>query len=927
MLILCGHFSSMHILLATSSGTPCRLLNDYACVHMFIRYICIYLITGTVKLPEGEYQYKFIVDEEWVHDPQEESVYNNFGSRNNVLKITSKDFEASEKKVNKAMINFMLEACRKGETMKVRFGRVLFIGASGAGKTSFCNLLLRKAFEPKHISTGLHKYDRVSAIKISMQQSDNHVQFSVLDLEKEIDELRSRLNFITEHSQGTDLSQSEESDGKYEEKTETDLNKLCSVERSIAKDSESNTRLPTFNKDDTWNILTFLDTGGQPQFISMLPAVNSCAMVTFIIHNMTNKLSSPVTVTHGDKDGNLSYSPYPMGCTYLQLIRSLISFVGSNQLGRRREEIFNDIIVTKKQNRSYVSFVGTHLDKCTIEARKSLGNIDKELNFVVSDSPLSHVWKKVHKNYKVLIPVNNTTADTDDEDQCASVIRNKLYEALCEQNTYEVPIVWLILELEIRQICKERQNYAISYAEVVTLCREKKLLDKEDDIKNGLRFHHLFGTLLYFEDVVEMSDIIFTDLQWLFDKLTDIVELSCDNSDVKASQDFEHKGIFRSTMLDRLNFSINDINIANKDFKKSFLKFLEYLRIIAPIHQTNCITEKYFMPCLLTFENCESQSDFLSSYGDQITNGNIKVCPLLLHFTPCSESSGPLDAFPRGIFCYLVVELLQDVSKWNLVWSISRCEVFGNLVTLSHTRTGHKVTLIDRILFLEVQIRHKDNSQSSIHFQVKEALEESLVEICNQFNYYDFEISFGFLCKECQGGETHMAKLSVNYQTCECYFGKTTRVTNSHRIWFEKEKSSTQRIHCGSVLKLSEFNRYIRPQVARKWYDLGIKLSLNVEKLNNIEANNPRDIERCCTQMYQHWLNSDLQASREKLAVALQHIGYSTLAERVWNNSMEGMSSKPVNSMMSAFSLSSKLTAMMSVMIVILAILLYLLWN
>ena len=95
MLILCGHFSSMHILLATSSGTPCRLLNDYACVHMFIRYICIYLITGTVKLPEGEYQYKFIVDEEWVHDPQEESVYNNFGSRNNVLKITSKDFEAS----------------------------------------------------------------------------------------------------------------------------------------------------------------------------------------------------------------------------------------------------------------------------------------------------------------------------------------------------------------------------------------------------------------------------------------------------------------------------------------------------------------------------------------------------------------------------------------------------------------------------------------------------------------------------------------------------------------------------------------------------------------------------------------------------------------------------------------------------------------
>ena len=34
------------------------------------------------------------MDGEWVHDPQEESVQNNLGSRNNVLKVTSKDFEA-----------------------------------------------------------------------------------------------------------------------------------------------------------------------------------------------------------------------------------------------------------------------------------------------------------------------------------------------------------------------------------------------------------------------------------------------------------------------------------------------------------------------------------------------------------------------------------------------------------------------------------------------------------------------------------------------------------------------------------------------------------------------------------------------------------------------------------------------------------------
>ena len=378
----------------------------------------------------------------------------------------------AEEKRNKAIINFMLEACRRGETMNVRFGRVLFSGASGAGKTNFCNLLLGKAFQPLHISTGLHKYERVSAIKIGMQQVDDHIQFQALNLEEEIGELRSRLNFLTESKVvETSLSKSSTTENKN---TKPDLSNLCDVEHFIAGNSESSFSLPTFSKDDTWNILTFLDTGGQPQFLSMLPAVNSYAMVTFIVHNMVNDLGSPVVVSHGNKDGNLSFTPCSMGCTYLQLIRSLISFVGSNQL-QRRAEALNEKYVIKGKDRSYLSFVGTHLDKFTSDTINMLGSIDKELTFAVSDSQLSHVWRKVDKEFNYLIPVNNTMADTDNEDRCASVIRNKLYEALCEQSTYKVPIVWLILELEIRHICKERQNSAMSYSEVVTLCREKRL--------------------------------------------------------------------------------------------------------------------------------------------------------------------------------------------------------------------------------------------------------------------------------------------------------------------------------------------------------------------------------------------------------------------------------------------------------------------
>jgi len=93
------------------------------------------------------------------------------------------------------------------------------------------------------------------------------------------------------------------------------------------------------------------------------------------------------------------------------------------------------------------------------------------------------------------------------------------------------------------------------------------------------------------------------------------------------------------------------------------------------------------------------------------------------------------------------------------------------------------------------------------------------------------------------------------------------------------------------VLTLAEFNVYIRPVVASKWYDLGVQLLPNhCYNLDNIKANNPGNVEQCCTQMYRLWLQLDLQASQEKLAIALQKTGFDALAERVMNNSnLKGM--------------------------------------
>ena len=607
------------------------------------------------------------------------------------------------------------------------------------------------------------------------------MSFEKLDLEKEKSYLWSCLRLFTKKSPNKPGIASHE---EFEEIDEHIKKDLCDVELSIVEKNpssdESLPKHPPLDKDETLNILTFLDTGGQPQFIGMLPAVNSCAMVTFIVHNLNNSLDSHVTVAHGKMDGSQSFTPYHIDCTNMQLIRSLISYTDNILCGRRVDAIFDK----RSKNKSYIAFIGTHLDKVSVD---DVNNINADIKTIVSDFHLLHVWKRVHSDYKYLIPINTTKASKEDEDLCASKIRNKLYYTLCEQNTYNVPIVWLILELEIRQICKTRKNYAISYGEIVALCREKKLLDKEDEIKNGLRFHHLFGTLLYFEEVEKMKDIVFTDFQWLFNKLTDIVRLSYDDPDVEASDDFEHKGIFRLNLIKKLDFTINDYDGASVDLTAPFLKLLEHLMIIASI---NITTGTYFMPCLL--KNCNVNSighndSFLGTYGSQKTNGNTEVSPLLIHLTqPSDPHHATTNALPRGVFCCLIVKLLQDDAHWKLVWSVTKDEVFDNLVTLSYKETDHKVTLIDKILFLEVQIRHEDALKSSIHFQVKKTIEKALMDVCNRLDFCCPQVSFGFLCTKCQGGETHMAKLSESGQSYGCRFGKSIAATGAHMIWFEE---------------------------------------------------------------------------------------------------------------------------------------------
>ena len=64
-----------------------------------------------------------------------------------------------------------------------------------------------------------------------------------------------------------------------------------------------------------------------------------------------------------------------------------------------------------------------------------------------------------------------------------------------------------------------------------------------------------------------------------------------------------------------------------------------------------------------------------------------------------------------------------------------------------------------------------------------------------------------------------------------------------------------------------------------KWYDLGLQLGVEDAKLEEIEKNNPGDLEACRSEMFMVWLEKTPSPSYQQLVEALVTVGEVGKAE------------------------------------------------
>ena len=658
------------------------------------------------------------------------------------------------------MLAKIQEAKNSGLTLNFSYTTIAITGSSAAGKTSFLNLLNRKKFTPHHHSTNVAESKQVVCVNtVGVVGSGKESQWIDLDHDTMLTQLREYL------------------DAKIRQVPINARLKMhstkCQVEDDIARDV-SKLRLdksPTLG--NVWKVVNILDTGGQPELINIFPAISSSIIVTFIVLNMhggVKGLDKPVKVIHS-KHGEHSYEPYHLHYTNLDLIKLLMAFSKDSSI-KVKPPLLPIQQNSKFTSTSYQCYVGTHKDKVS---KSEIQTIEDKLCCTADKLKCKELlWES---NEKVLFPVDNTTAGTEKEDPTACILRTRIQELVENSSVYDIPITWFLLLLEMQKICLQKKIKFLQYTEVVDICKKAGLIKDEKEVQNALLLFHLMGVLLYYHEVPGMCQYVIIDHQWLFEKLTSLINLTFERKgfDLKAISKFKYEGILNKSLIEQMNLQT--------DIKTDcFIALLEHLKVIAKID-----TENYFMPCVL-----RSQSD-TSTILDQY--GNLQHVQLLAHFV-----NNPL---PRGFFCSLVVQICQNLpTNWLLPLQSTKQKqhTYNNLITFHTSDTGHSISLIDKIGYLEIQIRHK-KTIPAIHYDVQQFLTKIFEAVCSHLQLDYKQLCYGFLCNctEKMATEHHIVSLPKELdhipRWIQCPYS-TMELKESHLMWLQPQKVSEQYNNC-----------------------------------------------------------------------------------------------------------------------------------
>ena len=518
--------------------------------------------------------------------------------------------------------------------------------------------------------------------------------------------------------------------------------------------SEHWNKLHTSLEDAT--IIHFIDTGGQPEFQEILPALLSGPCVSMFLFKLHEELKQRYQVEYVSRDGKKA-EPYMTSYSVEDaLFQSLatVACYGSDTT-----------IADPTHSGSVALIVGTHSDLASEdniqEAEESLKEKVENAQYFEKDM--------VHYPFpgQLILPIDNTRRDDCDVRKLRKILEDIIHKRF-PQLSLRAP--WLLFEIAL---CKAGVKIL-----TITKCQEiakRYGITSKKELKEALQFLHQMGMVRYYPSVKEVKDLVICDLQILFDSITNIIvyTFTFDKAGEAGKQKFKKTGRFSLQEFQRLATLKHSNHLLPPE---KLVKLLEYLHILVSISEAGL--DEYFMPCVLQTKDLNNTVVDSLPYPPLIVSFECGYCPV-------------------GVFSALVVYLLQHSQKKTstLKWKIPHgATVYRNKISFLVGYDLNKITMIAKPTYFEVQY---DCPASRLHTPVHtvcshicEDILNGLAVVIGSRNYTcNTTPLIGFYCHRSQCTPTpHIAICEgKNPSAMMCISSKEPiGLLPSHHIWFGK---------------------------------------------------------------------------------------------------------------------------------------------
>ena len=508
-----------------------------------------------------------------------------------------------------------------------------------------------------------------------------------------------------------------------------------------------------------------IDTGGQPEFMEVMPCLIHNSDLTILVLDLTKSLDAYPTLTFHD-DGTAFKKPIISPRTLRQIIQQLARTMQAKR-GKKKGVKSSKFLV-----------IGTHKD-CVDKAKLSevLSVLNEELKTIFL--PAMEEELIVFGEGKIVCAVNLLHPDSDDEEAFDS-IRDSIVSAGIGIEI-DTPLCLFMFEQDVIKYAEEqkgkgRRVLVLSLEECLQVGARLKM--GREMVQAALIYFHRHNVFLYFRRI--LPNLVFLDPQVPLDFVNAIVRFSYKAKSgaigpLTAQQiRFCSEGILTEELLQHECLSTSFIPKLYEP--RHALNLFQHIFTIAPLSEdgsaatdsrqplTAHITEpakktvtapdkapqvgktEYLMMCLLPDKSQSEIHDCLPSTS--------RVSPLLVRF---SNDCAPSGSFSNTVSC------LISSFKWKISHTRQqKAECLAhNIVTLRPQTTPIKVTLVNSTCYFEVHMNAgiADDTPlkeycSEIHCTIFAALKK----VFQTMQFDDIEIEPAFLCP-CDLTPAHVATI------------------------------------------------------------------------------------------------------------------------------------------------------------------------